>query len=119
VCGSQGGDAVICLYHTTTLEYEVQYVHATYVRTYYDLSDKAAEPEQEVAGTHYVLRTSECSCYRQADHDAALGDVMLVVYPLLLLLYRNIYHLTENLGIVSLDHPSNCLSVAGTQDPLT
>jgi len=73
----------------------------------------------EVAGTHYVLRTSECSCYRQADHDAALGDVMLVVYPLLLLLYRNIYHLTENLGIVSLDHPSNCLSVAGTQDPLT
>jgi hypothetical protein len=46
VCGSQGGDAVICLYHTTTLEYEVQYVHATYVRTYYDLSDKAAEPEQ-------------------------------------------------------------------------
>ena len=37
----------------------------------------------------------------------------------LFFLHRSIDHLTETLGIVSLDIWSYCLSVAGTQDPLT
>ncbi len=53
------------------------------------------------------------------DKYAALAvDVMPVEYIKVFLLYRNIYHVTETLGIVSLDHWSNCLPpVAGTQDP--
>ena len=45
-------------------------------------------------------------------------DFIPVMYIKLFLLFRNIYHLTETLGIVSMDLQSNCLSVAGTQNPL-
>ncbi len=49
----------------------------------------------EVAGTHWLLPTSESSCCQQVDKYAALGDVMPEVYLKLFLLYRNIYHLTK------------------------